>query len=27
VLLNWEPGQPAEATVATRLERARARKA
>ena len=27
VLLNWEPGQPTEATVATRLERARARKA
>ena len=23
VLLNWEPGKPAEATVATRLERAR----
>jgi hypothetical protein len=27
VLLNWEPGKPAEATVAARLERARARKA
>jgi hypothetical protein len=23
VLLNWEPGKPAEATVAARLERAR----
>jgi hypothetical protein len=23
VLLNWEPGKPAEATVASRLERAR----